>query len=222
MRSWMIKSLFIATTLVVLLLIIKKKNMSVRQSILKAIYPVVMAAGKLFKHDVLVLENRDNLPPAQPLYAIKPVSNDGTAFDLEACRGKKLLIVNTASDCGYTGQYEELQELYEKYSNRLNIIAFPANDFKEQEQGTDDEISAFCKLNYGVSFPLMQKSTVVKSSTQNPVFQWLTQKEKNGWNDQEPSWNFSKYLVDENGKLVAYFAPSVSPMSDDVRRKVVQ
>jgi len=222
MRIWLTKSLLFATTLVVLLLIIKKKNMSVKQSILKAIYPAVMAAGKLFKPDVMVLENKENTPPTQPLYALKPVSNDGTAFDLEACRGKKLLIVNTASDCGYTGQYEELQELYEKYSNRLTIIAFPANDFKEQEKGDDNDIAAFCKLNYGVSFPLMQKSTVIKGNTQNPVFQWLTQKDKNGWNDQEPTWNFSKYLVDENGKLVAYFAPSVSPMSDDVRRQVVR
>jgi len=217
----MIKSLFIATTLVVLLLIIKKKNMSVRQSILKAIYPVVMAAGKLFKHDVLVLENRDNLPPAQPLYAIKPVSNDGTAFDLEACRGKKLLIVNTASDCGYTNQYDDLQKLYEDYQDRLTVIAFPANDFKEQEKGSDEEIRNFCKINFGVTFPIALKGPV-KGNSQQRVFQWLTDKTKNGWNNQLPSWNFSKYLVNEEGVLMNYFDPGISPLSEEVKKAIEQ
>ncbi len=124
-----------------------------------------------------------------------------------------MLLINTASDCGYTGQYKELEKLYQQYKQRLMIIGFPANDFKEQEKGSDEEIAEFCRINYSVTFPLMKKSTVVKSPEQNPVFQWLTDKNKNGWNNQPPTWNFSKYLVNEEGILTSYFDPSISPVS---------
>ena len=121
------------------------------------------------------------------------------------------MIVNTASECGYTAQYAELQQLYTKYADQLTIIGFPSNDFKEQEKGTDDEIAAFCKVNFGVTFPLAKKSSVLKGLGQNEVFQWLTMKEMNGWNEQQPTWNFSKYLIDEKGRLTHYFDPSVVP-----------
>ncbi|WP_315818648.1 glutathione peroxidase [Paraflavitalea speifideaquila] len=124
--------------------------------------------------------------------------------------------MNTASDCGYTNQYEDLQKLYETYKDKLVIIGFPANDFHEQEKGNDEEIAQFCKVNFGVSFPLAKKSVVIKSPEQNPVFGWLTHKALNGWNEQEPSWNFSKYLVNERGVLTHYFDPSVSPTSNVV------
>ncbi|HXL59000.1 MAG TPA: glutathione peroxidase, partial [Chitinophagaceae bacterium] len=129
-------------------------------------------------------------------------------------KGKKVLLVNTASDCGYTGQYEELEKLYQQYKQRLIVIGFPANDFKEQEKGSDEEIAQFCTINYRITFPLMKKSIVIKSPGQNEVFQWLTDKNKNGWNDQQPVWNFSKYLVNEEGILSWYFDPSISPMSN--------
>ena len=127
-----------------------------------------------------------------------------------------MLLVNTASDCGYTGQYDELQKLYEEYQNKLIVIGFPANDFKEQEKGSDEEIAQFCKINYGVTFPLIKKSSVIKGNSQNEVYQWLSNKNLNGWNDQQPTWNFSKYLINEEGALTNYFAPFISPLSKDV------
>jgi len=127
-----------------------------------------------------------------------------------------VLIVNTASNCGYTNQYQELQKLYDQYKEKLIVLAFPSNDFKEQEKGNDEEIAAFCQVNFGVSFPLAKKTVVVKAPDQNKVYEWLTRKELNGWNDQQPTWNFSKYLIDEKGQLSHYFDPAVSPLSEDV------
>src|SRR5258705_9064820 len=130
------------------------------------------------------------------------------------------MLVNTASDCGYTGQYDALQKLYEQNEGRLVIIGFPANDFKQEEKGTDEEIAQFCKLNFGVSFPLMKKSVVVKTAEQNEVFKWLTDSAKNGWNNKPPSWNFTKYIVNEEGVLTNYFGSSVSPAGKDVKNAI--
>jgi glutathione peroxidase len=130
-------------------------------------------------------------------------------------KGKKVLLVNTASDCGYTNQYADLQKLFEKNSDRLIILGFPANDFKEQEKGTDEQIAQFCQINFGVTFPLAKKSSV-KGDHKNEIFKWLSEKNKNGWNSKQPSWNFSKYLVNEQGQLTHYFDPAVSPLSDEV------
>lgn len=135
-------------------------------------------------------------------------------------KGKKVLIVNTASNCGYTHQYAELQELYRSHSDTLTIIGFPSNNFREQEKGSDEEIATFCQVNYGVTFPLAKKSDVLKGEGQNKVFEWLTNKQLNGWNEQEPSWNFSKYLINEQGLLTHYFDPAVSPLSTEVRQAV--
>ncbi|MBK5270381.1 MAG: glutathione peroxidase, partial [Bacteroidia bacterium] len=154
-------------------------------------------------------------PPVY-FYSLKGVLNNNTVMDLSSFKGKKILLVNTASDCGYTNQYDDLQKLYEENKDKLVVIGFPANDFKQQEKGTDEEIAEFCKLNYGVTFPLMKKSTVIKSKDQNNIFQWLTDSTKNGWNNKPPNWNFAKYLVNEDGILTNYFGPSVSPMSKDV------
>jgi len=129
-----------------------------------------------------------------------------------AYKVKKVLIVNTASDCGYTAQYAELQSLYTQFGDRLIILGFPCNQFKEQEKGSDQDIASFCQVNYGVTFPLFQKSDVKKGLNQHPVYQWLTDSAKNGWNTQEPVWNFSKYLLDEEGRLTHYIDPSVSPL----------
>jgi glutathione peroxidase len=130
------------------------------------------------------------------------------------------LLVNTASNCGYTNQYNDLQKLYLQFNNQLEIIAFPANDFNEQEKGSDSDIARFCKVNFGVTFPLAKKTVVVKSSNQNNIFRWLTSKARNGWNDKAPSWNFSKYLIDEQGTLTHYFDPSISPLSEEVKKAI--
>jgi glutathione peroxidase len=187
-------------------------DMTVRQKILKAVYPAIMwLSGK--KSETLT---NTNTAPSVSFYSLKPIANNGAVFDFLQLKGKKVLLVNTASDCGYTNQYDELQKLYRQYQNKLVIIGFPANDFKEQEKGNDADIAQFCKVNYGVSFPLMKKSSVIKSAEQNEVFKWLSDAAQNGWNKQAPKWNFSKYLVDENGVLLNYFDPAVSPLSKEV------
>ena len=167
-----------------------------------------------------VLSNDKTIASAQSLYNLSVPLNTGDTLRFDSLRGKKILIVNTASNCGYTNQYEDLEKLYEKFKGKLAVIGFPANDFKEQEKGTDVEIAQFCKANYGISFPLAKKSTVIKGGQQNEVFKWLTDKSRNGWNDQQPSWNFSKYLINEKGELVKYFDPAVSPLSDEVVKAI--
>lgn len=188
------------------------KNMTIRQRVLKAIYPAWMWYTKLRGKNVTVLSNKDKQPPVS-FYSLKTTANDGSEVDFSQYKGKKVLLVNTASDCGYTDQYNDLQKLYEENKDKLIILGFPANDFKEQEKGSDEEIAQFCKLNYGVTFPLMKKSSVIKGPEQNSVFRWLTDSSQNGWNTKAPSWNFAKYIVSEEGVLTNYFGSSVSPAS---------
>ncbi|MBN2669060.1 MAG: glutathione peroxidase [Bacteroidales bacterium] len=136
---------------------------------------------------------------------------DGNSFALSQLKGKKVLVVNVASKCGYTPQYEALQALYEKYKDQnFVIIGFPANNFLKQEPGTNEEIKSFCSLNYGVTFPIMSKISV-KGDDMHPLYQWLTEKALNGVEDSKVKWNFQKYLIDENGNLVKYFSPSTKP-----------
>ena len=187
-------------------------NMTYRQKVLKAIYPAFVWWAKLTRKNTKTFAN-EKAAPAVSFYTLKDSLITGTPFDFTQLKGKKVMLVNTASDCGYTGQYADLEKLYQENKEKLIIMGFPANDFKEQEKGTDDAIAKFCKENYGVTFLLMKKSSVVKGRAQNEVFQWLTDHAKNGWNDQEPSWNFCKYIVDENGRLVNYFGSSVEPFS---------
>jgi glutathione peroxidase len=130
------------------------------------------------------------------------------------------LLVNTASDCGYTNQYDDLQKLYKEHHDKLTVIAFPANDFQQQEKGRDEEIGNFCKMNFGVTFPIALNSSVVKGNEQQKIFQWLTDKTKNGWNNKPPSWNFSKYLINEEGILTNYFDPAISPLSEEVLKAI--
>ena len=191
------------------------KTMTIRQKILKAVYPLFTFWSKSTGRNVTELSNNSS-KPIVTFYSLNNTLNNGTAFDFASLKGKKVLLVNTASDCGYTPQYTDLQKLYEQYGNKVTIIGFPANDFKEQEKGTDEQIAQFCKANFGVTFPLMKKSTVIKSQDQNAVYKWLTDAAQNGWNSKAPSWNFSKYLVNEEGVLINYFDPAVSPLSDEV------
>lgn len=190
--------------------------MTGRQRLLKIVYPLWIAITKLMNKNTTILTNSRHVVPSQSIYDLQVQLNNGNTTPLQQYKGKKLMLVNTASNCGYTNQYEDLQKLYQQFNNQLEIIAFPANDFKEQEKGTDEEIAQFCKVNFGVTFPLAKKSVVVKGADQHAVFKWLSGKEQNGWNDQAPTWNFSKYLVNEQGVLTHYFDPSVSPLSNDV------
>ncbi len=150
------------------------------------------------------------------IHQFKVKDINGQNFDLSTLKGKKVLVVNVASKCGLTPQYEQLQELYDKYKDTgFTIVGFPANNFLNQEPGSSSEIKAFCTENYGVTFQMMDKISV-KGKDQSPIYQWLTEKSKNGVLDSEVSWNFQKYMIDEDGKLVDFVAPKQSPMSDKI------
>lgn len=136
---------------------------------------------------------------------------EGNDFNFASLKGKKILIVNTASKCGNTPQYTQLEEIFEKYGkDNFVIVGFPANNFAGQEPGTNEEIAEFCEKNYGVSFPMMSKISV-KGDDMHPLYKWLTSKSENGVLDSEVTWNFQKYLIDENGNLVKTVAPKVKP-----------
>jgi glutathione peroxidase len=141
---------------------------------------------------------------------------DGEDFDLSSLEGKKVLVVNTASKCGYTPQYEDLQNLYETYGgDDFTIIGFPANNFMRQEPGSDAQIKEFCTVNYGVTFQMMSKISV-KGKDIHPLYKWLTTKAENGVIDSKVKWNFQKYMIDENGNLVDFAAPGVKPFDDKI------
>ena len=149
-------------------------------------------------------------------YDFKVKDIDGKDFDLSSLKGKKVLVVNTASKCGLTPQYKQLEEVFEKYGGeKFTIIGFPANNFMKQEPGTDSEIAEFCEKNYGVKFQMMSKISV-KGDDIHPLYKWLTTKAENGVMDSEVSWNFQKYLIDENGKLVDMISPKVKPDDEKI------
>ena len=190
-------------------------HMTYRQKFLKAVYPAFVWWAKISRSNDKKLTN-EKAAPLISFYSLKDILNDGTTFDFIQLKGKKVFLVNTASDCGYTGQYEGLEKLYRQYKDKLVMIGFPANDFREQEKGNDETIGRFCKENYGVTFLLMKKSSVIKGTTQNVIYKWLTDPAMNGWNDQQPTWNFCKYIVDEKGALVHFYGSAVEPNSSEI------
>jgi glutathione peroxidase len=148
------------------------------------------------------------------LYDMKVNALDGTPVDFQRYKGKNLLIVNTASKCGYTPQYETLQKLHERHGNEVTVLVFPANNFLWQEPGTNAEIASFCQENYGVTFQMFEKVSV-KGKDQHPVYQWLTAK-----SGKKPTWNFCKYLVNKNGEVAGFYGPKVSPLDEDIINKI--
>ena len=187
----------------------KWRNIMLASIITAASGAAVMLFGKSVKH-----------PPAEytslnSIHDIKVADIQGNTISLGQYAGKKILIVNVASRCGYTGRYKELQKLYDRYGDKVEVIAVPCNDFGGQEPGSSSEISEFCKLNYGVTFPILKKANI-KSAPMHPLYEWLSNETKNGWNTSLPSWNFCKYLLDEKGSLIRFFRSGVSPMSSDI------
>ena len=211
----MIKIAIAFGVLVSVTLLMKKPGMSYRQSILKTLYPAIMwtstSSGKK-----QIQTNKGNVEPIVSFYNLSAKDINGNDFKFSNLKGKKVLIVNTASDCGFTGQYEALEKLAQQYGDKLVVIGFPANDFKEQETSSNADIASFCKKNYGVTFPLMEKSIVIKGNHQNEVHKWLSDMTINGWCQQEPTWNFCKYLVNEQGVLTHYFPMTVDPLAAEV------
>jgi len=155
---------------------------------------------------------------AQPItfHNFKVTDIYGKTFDLATLKGKKVLVVNVASECGYTGQYKDLEALYKKYKDKnFVIIAFPANNFGSQEPGTNEQIEEFCKSKFGVTFPMMAKISV-KGDDMHPLYQWLTQKSQNGKLDAPVKWNFQKFLIDEGGRLVTSYPSKENPLSENI------
>jgi len=156
------------------------------------------------------------IKPMQSFYELEALSIDGKVVSMSEYKGKKIMVVNVASRCGYTSQYTDLQALYEKYkNNNFVILGFPCNQFMGQEPGTEAEIQAFCQKNYGVSFPLFSK-VEVKGNELHPIYRWLTQKSLNGIEDANVSWNFNKFLIDEEGRYVAHLESGAKPMDAEI------
>ncbi len=149
------------------------------------------------------------------IHSFKVKSIEGGMIDFSKFKGKKILVVNTASKCGYTPQYEALEKVYEQYKDKLVIVGFPANNFGGQEPGADSEIQEFCKARFGVKFPLASKISV-KGDDTAPIYKWLTSKAENGVLDATIGWNFNKFLLDENGKMIAYFPSKITPDSEEI------
>lgn len=165
---------------------------------------------------ILLFTNSMLTAQTKTLYDFTVEDIDDESFDFASLKGKKVLIVNVASKCGYTPQYEQLEELYQLYKDDgFIVIGFPSNDFKGQEPGTNEEIKEFCTLNYGVTFPIMSK-VVVTGENKAPIYKWLTEKSENGKIDSEVQWNFQKYLIDENGNVVDFALSKESPLSPKI------
>ena len=164
----------------------------------------------LFSHK---LENKN-------FYNYTAVAIDGDTLSMNIYKGKKILIVNVASKCGYTYQYEQLQTLQSQFADKLVILGFPSNDFFWQEPGSNQEIKLFCQVNYGVTFQLFEK-THVKGKNQHPIYNWLSNSQLNGWNNKSPGWNFYKYLIDETGMLVEYFKSDIIPTDSTIIKHIM-
>lgn len=190
--------------------------METRQRVMKFLYPALMGITKLVKKNADVITNKEKKDPEVSFYSLKFKANDGKEVSFDQFKGKKVVLVNVASFCGYTSQYDDLEKLYEAKRDKLVILGFPANNFGAQEPGKDEDIASFCRLDYGVTFPIFKKSSVLKPD-QNPVYAWLSDPKLNGWNKKMPMWNFCKYVVDENGRLTNFFGSSISPAGPEMK-----
>ena len=190
--------------------------METKQKVMKFLYPAIMGITKLVKKNADVLANTKKKEPVVPFYSLKFNTTDGKEVSFEQFKGKKVVLVNVASFCGYTSQYDDLEKLYEKNNGKLMVLGFPANDFGAQEPGKDEDIASFCRLDYGVTFPIFKKASVLKPD-QSPVYKWLSDASLNGWNNTAPGWNFCKYVVDENGRLTHFFGSAISPNGDEMK-----
>ena len=158
--------------------------------------------------------NIHGLPNSFYDYSVELIN--GEKITLDKYRGKKVIVVNVASKCGYTYQYGGLQKLYEEYNDKIEIIGVPSNDFLWQEPGKNKDIQTFCSVNYGVEFPIVKKTVVKKNKNQHPLYSWLSSKKLNGWNDSPPGWNFYKYLVNEEGVLVGVLSSKTKPQDKEM------
>ena len=184
----------------------------------KIITVLGLAIGFLFGcHNKIIEKPTSELMDNRPnIYGFKVIDLYGNEFDFSSLKGNKVMVVNTASKCGLTPQYKELQALYEKYKDRnFVIVGFPANDFMSQEPGTNEEIAEFCEINYGVTFPMMGKISV-KGEDAAPIYRFLTEESQNGFADSKVEWNFQKYLINEKGQLEKVVGPRITPTDKEI------
>lgn len=186
--------------------------MNLKQKLLKKLYPLLLIAGKYFNKNVRAIVKTSN--KSNSFYDLSLNSIIGEKLSIVSFVRKKIMIVNTASECGYTAQYGQLNDLAGKYPG-LVILCFPSNDFKQQEKENNQKIAEFCEVNFGNKFLLAQKCNVLKNELQHPIYKWLCDVSKNGWNDKAPTWNFCKYLINEEGNLVGFFEAGIEP--DDLK-----
>jgi glutathione peroxidase len=168
---------------------------------------------------ISIKSNSTRVKAPVSFYDLQATANNGDIISFEKFRNKNILLVNLASKCGFTPQYNELEKLHQVYKDNLNVLGFPSDDFGGQEPGNDAAIAEFCRVNYGVTFQLFHKDHV-KGNEKQPVYQWLCDAAKNGWNNDEPTWNFCKYLIDKEGQLVTFFSSSVSPLGTEVLNSI--
>ena len=193
----------------------KKEKKTIMKSILIAMCSVMLLMSCKNEAQTTVSPSSKTMKK-ENIYQFKVTDLSGNTFDFGSLKGKKILIVNTASECGYTKQYEGLETIYKEYKDKnFVIVGFPANNFGGQEPGSNQEIATFCKQNYGVTFPMMEKISV-KGDDMNAVYKFLTEKSKNGLEDSEVQWNFQKYLIDENGELVKVLLSKVKPTDPEI------
>ncbi len=179
----------------------------------------IVTIFSLFLTSYLITNKSDKMKSTNSIYDISIKSLSGEKIDLATFKGKKILFVNTASECGFTKQYADLQKLHETYKEKLVIIGVPCNQFGGQEPGNATQIQSFCQVNYGVTF-LMTEKVDVKGDNQHPLYKWLTQKELNGVKSSSVKWNFQKYLIDENGNFLDYYYSITGPMSSKITKQL--
>jgi len=184
--------------------------MNVKKVILNSIYSFLKLYNR--KSDKLIIKKPAGaMGSGADFYSLKATTITGEPLDFSDFRGKKVMLVNTASACGYTAQYSQLEKLHQQFKSKLVVIGFPSNDFGKQEPGSNEEISKFCEEVFHVTFPLAEKINVI-GGEKHPVYRWLSTKELNGWNNMAPAWNFCKYLIDEKGTLKCFFSQKVNPL----------
>lgn len=164
----------------------------------------------IHRSEAAVSVNANNVMNLPSFHTLSAKTLDGEVVSFDRYKGKKIIVLNVASECGYTPQYADWEKFYEAHKDNTVVLGFPCNQFMGQEPGSNADIKSFCQKNYGVSFPVFEK-TEVKGKDKSPVYAWLTDKDKNGWNTQEPSWNFCKYLINERGELTQFFASAIKP-----------
>ncbi len=179
-----------------------------------------LIAGIFADKGEIATKPADAIAATQNLYDFKVKSLVGNnVVDLSKYKGKKVVILNVASKCGYTKQYADWEAFYKKHGDKVVVLGFPSNNFGGQEPGTSEEIATFCSKTYGVSFPMFEKVEVI-GDNKSPIYQWLTTKDKNGWNDKVPTWNFCKYVINEKGELTNFFASKILPTDAEFLKAV--